>query len=480
MLYDLDKGEFPSPRSFDFCVCGSGPAGITIARKLAAGGRSVLLLEAGGRAISARSQEFYQCDSTGMQVWAGQTRLRFLGGTSNHWAGRCRPFDPSDFKRRPPGDLPGWPITIDAIDPYLAEAMRIVDLDTGRGFAAQQGVSLGTAFAPDRFAQSPPTRFGDKYLKQLQDGERIHLCINASATDLGLAASRSQVTDIEVTGSNGQRRRVSAGAYVIAMGAIENARFLLNCNSRMKEGIGNGSGMVGRSFMEHLNVSMGEFLYKDTGDTARRQFYTTDEFVTRTGTGKGNVTVSILEHTKAYGRLAPVKEFFQKLSCSAGIEEKVQFIMDFRCPGTGVIGTLLEQFPDRNNAVTLTAKTDGFGKRLASVNWQLSRHDRESIRRIGIEFAKSFADGGMGAVRLAGFATDPSVAPAVSPHAHHMGTTRMAKDERDGVVDADCKVFGVDNLFAAGSSIFSTGGACNPTMPIVQFGLRLADHLLAR
>ena len=58
-----------------------------------------------------------------------------------------------------------------------------------------------------------------------------------------------------------------------------------------------------------------------------------------------------------------------------------------------------------------------------------------------------------------------------------MGTTRMASNEREGVVDGDGKVFGVDNLYVAGSSIFTTSGAANPTLNIVALALRLAEHL---
>ena len=58
-----------------------------------------------------------------------------------------------------------------------------------------------------------------------------------------------------------------------------------------------------------------------------------------------------------------------------------------------------------------------------------------------------------------------------------MGTTRMAADPSTGVVDADCRVFSTHNLFIAGSSVFTTGGAANPTLTIVALALRLADHL---
>jgi choline dehydrogenase-like flavoprotein len=58
-----------------------------------------------------------------------------------------------------------------------------------------------------------------------------------------------------------------------------------------------------------------------------------------------------------------------------------------------------------------------------------------------------------------------------------MGTTRMALDPRRGVVDQDCRVHGVENLYIAGSSVFPTCGFANPTLTIVELALRLVDHL---
>ena len=60
---------------------------------------------------------------------------------------------------------------------------------------------------------------------------------------------------------------------------------------------------------------------------------------------------------------------------------------------------------------------------------------------------------------------------------HHMGTTRMGNDLASSVVDRNCQVHGIDNLYVAGSSVFSTGGSANPTLSIVALALRLADHL---
>ena len=104
---------------YDFCIIGAGPAGITLGLRLAAAGWSVMIAEGGGREYAPHSQGLYACSSTGLELYAEETRLRYLGGTSNHWAGRCRPFTPSDFAVAPPGDLPGWPIPYSEIEGFL-------------------------------------------------------------------------------------------------------------------------------------------------------------------------------------------------------------------------------------------------------------------------------------------------------------------------------------------------------------------------
>ena len=63
---------------------------------------------------------------------------------------------------------------------------------------------------------------------------------------------------------------------------------------------------------------------------------------------------------------------------------------------------------------------------------------------------------------------------------HHIGTTRMSTDPSRGVVDVDAKVHGVRNLYVAGSSIFPTASHVPPTLTVVAFAIRLAQHLRAQ
>ncbi|MEX3772716.1 FAD-dependent oxidoreductase [Pseudomonas sp. MYb118] len=463
--------------AYDICIIGAGPAGITLALRLAGQGRQVLLLEGGGREYSQDSQDLYQCPSTGLEVYAEETRLRYLGGTSNHWSGRCRPFEASDFNTGPPVRLPGWPIAFAEMQRHLAEAMAIVDLAPNASFKAINASLDGADFEADRFLLSPPTRFATKYARELNETEGLEVFIHCNCVDLEFDSGTGRIAAIVVSDYQQRRERVKARQFILATGAIENARQLLNSESLAAGGIVTEGGLVGKCFMEHLNVELGTFILKDGQEKNSREYFTTDAFVAQHRAGKGNVAISLVSEVKTYGRTAAIKSFFENLICDIGVEQKIEFITKFDCPGDGVIGTLIEQFPNLNSRVSLGPERDALGMRKATVHWELSPADRDTVKSIGLEMAKCFADTGLGLVKLEQCVYDETVPLKLNPHAHHMGTTRMASAPEFGVVDENCKVFGVENLHIAGSSVFATGGASNPTMPLLQLTLRLAEHI---
>ncbi|WP_176510855.1 FAD-dependent oxidoreductase [Pseudomonas faucium] len=462
---------------YDVCIIGAGPAGITLALRLAQAGWRVVLLEGGGHEYAPRSQALYKCTSSGLELYAEETRLRFLGGTSNHWAGRCRPFTASDFAVQPPGDLPGWPIPYAEIERYLPAAMDIVDLPQGKAFQPLNVALKGDDFDADRFLLSPPTRFAQKYAAALNDTPGLDVFINCNCVDLEFDKASGRLASIQVSDYERNRQRLVAKKFILATGAIENARQLLNSQSLQAAGVVSPDGLAGRCFMEHLNIDMGTFILSNGQDGSQHQYYTTDAFVAEYHAGKGNVTTAVLEEVRTYGRTAEVKHFLENLACDMGVASKIAFIANFSCPGDGVISTMIEQFPNVQSHLSLLDEKDALGMGKVNVNWSLSEHDRHTIKCIGSELAKQFADTGLGFVKLNDFVYDTSLALKLQPHAHHMGTTRMAASPEFGVVDSDCKVFGTHNLYVAGSSIFATSGASNPTMPLLQFAVRLAEHL---
>ena len=113
------------------------------------------------------------------------------------------------------------------------------------------------------------------------------------------------------------------------------------------------------------------------------------------------------------------------------------------------------------------------GLRRVSLDWQINELDKRTIRTIGLESAKEFARLDFGRVKLKDYVLSNGIEKELGAHCHQLGTTRMSESPKDGVVDINSKVFGIDNLYIAGGSIFSTGGGVNPTLPIVQLSCAL-------
>jgi choline dehydrogenase-like flavoprotein len=136
----------------------------------------------------------------------------------------------------------------------------------------------------------------------------------------------------------------------------------------------------------------------------------------------------------------------------------------------------IEMAPDRDNRVTLSDQVDMLGQRRADLHWKWSEVDIRSARLSQQLYAEELARAGVGELELP---SPEHPVEVLSPAGiyHQLGTTRMHRDPSGGVVNGDCRVHTVPNLFVAGGAVFPTGGYANPTLTIVALSLRLADHL---
>jgi len=134
-----------------------------------------------------------------------------------------------------------------------------------------------------------------------------------------------------------------------------------------------------------------------------------------------------------------------------------------------------EQAPNPDSRVTLGSQRDRFGQPLARVDWRPSASDRASIRASQEVVGAAVREAGLGHVEF--MLGDEHPPALLEGNFHHLGTTRMHLDPAKGVVDADCRVHGIRNLYLAGSSLFPTYGCSNPTLTVVALALRLADDL---
>ena len=489
-IFDLNRVTPPPSQTYEICIAGGGVAGITLATDLASRGRRVLLLEAGGLDFTEESQEVYRGEIVGRSYFPlTEARLRFFGGSSNHWGGMCRPLDAHDFERHDHIPFSGWPLARSALDPYLDHACALLDISPVFQDIELPGSESELALADFHFSR-PPARFGDMFLNELQTSGHIDVFLNANLVNVVLNELNGNVAAFQCANytDSSALHSFTARRFVLALGGIENPRILLNSRSQMLEGIGNRHDLVGRFFMEHPHVLGGILV---TNGAAWRLgpaiFAPTGKLMHDRRIANAGVRIWPSPDASETSLMGEIKHGAKRLVCgNDAVADFVRSFHEFHCPyDLGVeIHVACEQVPNPDSRVLLSEEVDRFGLRRGALDWQITALDRRTISEMLIALGSYLARYELGNIKLVDWLLDETQpVPGVGEDDwlgggwHHMGTTRMAASAEQGVVDRDCRVFGLDNLYIAGSSVFPTGGHANPTLTIVQLALRLSDHL---
>ena len=463
--------------SYDIAIYGAGPAGIALALALSPTGLRIGLFEAGGLDPSPIGSDHpYHGRNYGLPYSVAGTRLRYLGGTSNHWGGWCRPLDAYDFAERDYIPLSGWPISRGELDPYYQGAldmcevatadlgMQAFDYDFGYEGFLHRSV---TEMRVKNFLFSAPTRFGVRYRQQLQDEENIECFLDASL--VSLLSAGGAIDKSLVMASSGSTVSVSADCHILAMGAIENARALLHSR------VANGSDFVGRCFADHLGFTIGKALL----DFDNRYFMHTVR--------EGAHLLKVLPHLSFSEDLLADWEL---PNFGVVLDRRQRLSLDEL--GIGVKGSVdrltssykhefrvlirLESAPNPESRVTLTNESDRYGVPRIALNWKVSEFDLGCMDKFGSLLAPFVGRNG-GRVKIEARKPKDGSGAMGSYQAHHLGTTRMSADPESGVVDSNLRCHDLSNLWIAGSSVFPAFGFANPTLTIVALSLRLAEHL---
>lgn len=514
MIRDFRSYDSEDDIRCDICIAGAGAAGIALALSLAKRHHHVVLLEAGGFDYTEETQDPYVGEIVGRPYHEiATTRLRFLGGSTNHWGGMCSPLEPHDFVKRPWVPYSGWPISFDDLKPWYERAHPWVEL--GPFDYRREAISPdGTTYLPfneERLRHKmwhysrPPTSFGVEHRARLEAANSVDLLLNANLVDIELETLSDQIGGFVIQTYQGKKATVRARHFVLALGGLENPRLLLNATSDRAAGIGNERDLVGRFFMEHLNADAGQVatdddrwassynsLFRD--DRQYRAFLLSSEREQRQRQILGSaVGLGPLFHARersvAYESLHKFKMAWLRrrlpddlsghivnlITDAFGLKEALEERFD----PTVYLYTEAEQAPNPDSRVSLARDRDALGLRRLRLDWRLSEIDKRSIREIAYLIGRELGRLNRGRVGLPLWLLEENIAdddPMIGGY-HHMGTTRMSADASTGVVDADCRVFSTSNLFVAGSSVFTTGGCANPTLTIVAMALRLAEHL---
>ena len=483
----------------DVCIIGGGVAGLTLTRELAKSGLSVITLEGGGLKESKRSQAIYRGDRSGRKYFRlHRARRRYLGGSSNCWAGLCARLRPSDFEKRSWVPHSGWPITHKDIDPYYDEAGKILkigpfhpQLDQARAPGAHlsgPGLKLD-GFESVFFQMSSPVRLGTLWLDELKNLDRAQVMVNANVSHLQLAQHGQAMDSVDCKVFDGPSFKVKAKYFVLACGGIENPRMLLNARDVAQQGIGNQHDLVGRYFMEHPHIDR-ESLWLPAGVAPRLRYRSFKRKKTKDRiwpflrpTAECLAQEELLDFSLVLFKRSKIAKEEKKHPLLTAVQRSSEYLHSSSRKPKSILaytfGNPMEQAPNPDSRLMLNedGDRDELGLIKSTLNWQLSSLEKRTLRRGHELLAEAVVLANHGRMRVTPTLNLDTFPKQTKGGYHHMGTTRMASNEREGVVDRDGKVFGVDNLYVAGSSIFTTSGAANPTLNIVALALRLAEHL---
>ena len=526
------------------CIIGAGAAGITLACELDGADIPVVVLEAAGVGIfGGVSQDPYEGTAEEPHPRPSNFRRRAFGGTTTIWGGRCVPYDPIDFEAREYAPNSGWPIAYQDVARHYPKAMAYCnagefDFSVAGALDDPSPTIPGLDPAADTDASmierfSLPTNFGVGYRKVLRESENVRVITHAHALRLLRSSTSDRVSSVEFVRRSGSISQVCARHFVVALGGIETARFLLTSDPT-GVGYGNESDCVGRYYTCHLESVIGllrprrrgvvfDFQKTRDGVYSRRKLQIREDAQRRqqilniafrlhypnvADPAHHNSVFSavylakrtlipeyrrILQHGQSdrpsaqlisqhlrniAGGIPQLLEFaFDWTRLRVFAERKLPYMLVPNADGTFPLEFHAEQTPLRRSRIALNTERDSYGMPRVHVDWQTCSTDIDSISKAYRVLKKDIDASGQCVLE---FDEDrlPELAGQSSPvGGHHIGTARMAGDPSTGVVDGNCAVHGVPNLFVAGSAVFPTSSHANPTLTIVALSIRLAEHL---
>jgi choline dehydrogenase-like flavoprotein len=504
---------------------------LTLASELIGSRFNVLLLESGGLEYDTKVQSLYKGDNIGLLYEPlDLCRVRTFGGSTDPrgWGGWCKPLAEIDFERRDWVPLSGWPIKKGDLAPYYRRAFATLSLhpDTERLAEEDSRADVlptgGIYCRNEPCPLSPAPHLGAVKKERIAAAHNVRALLHANVTDIVTDDLARRVTGLTVSTLTGTALSVTAKYFVLAAGGIENARLLLHSDGVQKEGLGNGSGFVGACFMEHPRYAWGRLTGAHLANVLRRYDPGTPVGQRRAQNAGGSArplfgaSLALTEKAQREHRLLGARSWILPVS-GAGerdggreMKELVFWLKKRRIPSdtarrirqvlsdvpnaAGAVAahllaklktpqqwqfvTVLEQDPDRSSRVSLDTQRDALGMRQIKLDWRVSPLVKRTLQQTRELFASELRAAGIDCQVEATGVRELNQSPDAPRWVwHHMGTTRMAADSREGVVDADCQVHGMANLYIAGSSVFPTVGNDMPTITIVALAHRLADHI---
>ncbi len=478
---------------------------------------------------------YFQLDTDFARYFGGTSNRWFISIGDNSFGARMRPLDEIDFEKRDWVPYSGWPFDKSHLVPYYERAEKICKIESPTYEVKYWEDPVKTPRLPlnDDIVETVIFKFGsrtpfiDDYSQEVIQANNITTYLYANAVEIETDDIARTVTRLRVACLQGNKFWVSAKLFILAAGAIEIPRLLLLSNKIQSNGLGNQYDLVGRFFMEHPHSGLGFYI-----PTAQDNFRSTALYsnihkvqgvpvLGKLALSEGvlrrekllnfvtelvpNITLSSLLGYALYPTIdsesvRSFKKFTSALihgklpeditkhmmNVIKGVDDitvsiyrkiKIEILkaLSRRRQIFFLLGNMSEQAPNPMSRVTLSPERDKLGQNRVRLDWRLSSFDIQSIIRSQEIIAEEVSRKGLGLLYVE--LNDKTPPQRITGGWHPMGTTRMHVDPKEGVVNENCQVHGISNLFIAGPSVFPTCGYANPALTIVALAVRLADHV---
>jgi choline dehydrogenase-like flavoprotein len=519
MISDLAQGS-PGTRDTDVCIVGAGPVGISLALLLARRGIKVMLLESGATGTDVAAQALNEGTITG-HMHRGSTagRFRGIGGTSRRWGGQLLAFEPVNFERREWVPDSGWPFARTELECHYRTALELEGMAGSIEDDSVLRAKVGHVELPQpnlelRFSRwCPEPDFSVLHGAELKSSREIDCWVHATVGEFAVDGERVIAVHAR---SGAHSMEVRARHFVVAVGAIETARLLLQPlpDGSQPPWIRLGC-PVGHFFQDHLALEcadvaprrsedlhqlldmlyVGRFRYQPrlhlAAHVQREQRCLAAGGILVFRSHLAQFAAATRTAVKSFLRDPGARTFWTAARASLGSGTFVprqawRLLRHRRAYNPSDSGVRLlcfvEQMPRSASRISLAEERDALGMRRVRIDWRLGVEELTAARAFSREVARAFESSGIARVLIepALEALDPAFLHTGWDNYHHMGTARIGASPAQGVLDADLRILGTSNAFACGCAAFPTGGFENPTHTAIALAARLAQHLSCR
>lgn len=519
-MYLVEVSQLPDkktgvPRTV---IIGAGAVGLYTAGQLAKRGRQVVLIEAGDSQLSSFSSDSWRSigrSHSGIRLGRG----RNLGGTTSLWGGQLVEFQPIDFAGR--DWLPGskWPVRYEELAPYytptylnLGMSSKILkDDDVWRGVGTRQP-NLGPDFEVFLTRWLGIPNFASLFAEQIHSDP--NLLVVASHTAVGFSGNGARMERVRVVDNRNRQHTIEGDTFLLAAGTIENARLLLHA-ARDPQWLApwRENKNVGLYFQDHLAGDLGAFHPAD-----KRTFFRTFANIIHARhkfQPKIRMRNEVLVRERIYNihgffafesEISEHMVFLKQFLRAALYTRKLTGVDDLFRKSTGIVRFLLplmwkyvwdhrifvpttsktrlvaqgEHAPSPSSRITIdNSFTEASGLPRVILDWRLGEDELPALRDFAVRLRDALRAAGIGELKLDEdlLTLNPAFLDRMGDIYHNSGGAIMGESDQDGVVDKNLRVFGTDNFYIGGASVFRTTSNANVTFTALAFATRLVDHL---